>query len=164
MLKWPRAILLAMGVVLSTSTFAADMRIGFVDTERILREASPAVRAAKKIEREFDPRKSDLQKISAQGKALQQLLDKGTLAEADRRIKERELIKMNQDFQRMQREFNEDMNTRRNEELSGLQERVNSAIAQIATSEKYDLILQEVAWRSPRIDITDKVLKLLMDK
>ncbi|AMC34169.1 OmpH family outer membrane protein [Janthinobacterium sp. B9-8] len=164
MLKWPRAILLAMGVVLSSSTFAADMRIGFVDTERILREASPAVRAAKKIEREFDARKSDLQKISAQGKALQQLLDRGTLAEADRRIKERELIKMNQDFQRMQREFNEDMNTRRNEELSGLQERVNSAIAQIATSEKYDLILQEVAWRSPRIDITDKVLKLLMDK
>ncbi|STQ91257.1 OmpH family outer membrane protein [Iodobacter fluviatilis] len=164
MLKWPRAVLLAMGVVLTSSAFAADMRIGFVDTERILREASPAVRAAKKIEREFDVRKADLQKISAQGKALQQLLDKGTLAETDRRIKERELVKMNQDFQRMQREFNEDMNVRRNEELSGLQERVNTAIAQIATSEKYDLILQEVAWRSPRIDITDKVLKLLMDK
>ncbi|AZN36137.1 OmpH family outer membrane protein [Iodobacter ciconiae] len=164
MLKWPSAVLLAMGFVFVSNVFAADMRIGFVDTERILREASPAVRAAKKIEREFDSRKADLQKISAQGKALQQLLDKGALAEADRRVKERELIKLNQDFQRMQREFNEDMNVRRNEELSGLQERVNTAIAQIATSEKYDLILQEVAWRSPRIDITDKVLKLLVDK
>ncbi|MGL4603297.1 MAG: OmpH family outer membrane protein, partial [Iodobacter sp.] len=78
--------------------------------------------------------------------------------------KERELIKMDQDFQRMQRELNEDMNTRRNEELSGLQERVNSAIAQIANNDRYDLILQEAAWRNQRLDITDKVLKLLVDK
>jgi outer membrane protein len=129
-----------------------------------LREASPAVRAAKKIEKEFEPRRVELQKISVQGKALQQLLDKGALPEAERRVKERELLKLNQDFQRMQREINEDLNARRNEELSGLQDRVNSAIRSIAESEKFDAVFQDAVYRNPRLDITDKVLKLLVDK
>ncbi|HSC80965.1 MAG TPA: OmpH family outer membrane protein [Chitinolyticbacter sp.] len=143
---------------------AAEMKIGFVDTERILRESAPAVRAAKRLEKEFDLRRQELQKVSAQGKALQQTLDKSQLPEADRKAKERELVRLNQDFLRMQRELNEDLNTRRNEELAGLQERVNNAIQQIANGEKYDLVLQEAAFRTPKIDITDKVLKLLSDK
>ncbi|WP_255990399.1 OmpH family outer membrane protein [Chitinolyticbacter albus] len=152
-------------VWLTCSGFAAaEMKIGFVDTERILRESAPAVRAAKRLEKEFDLRRQDLQKVSAQGKALQQTLDKSQLPEADRKAKERELVRLNQDFLRMQRELNEDLNTRRNEELAGLQERVNNAIQQIANGEKYDLVLQEAAFRTPKIDITDKVLKLLSDK
>ena len=148
---------------ISTLAFA-DIRIGFVDTQRILREAAPAVRAAKKLEKEFEPRRAEMQRASTQGKALQQLLDKNTLTEADRRVKERELVKLNQDFQRMQREINEDLNNRRNEELSGLQERVNLAIRSIAEADKLDIILQDAVYRNQKLDVTDKVLKLLVDK
>ncbi|WP_047393790.1 MULTISPECIES: OmpH family outer membrane protein [Chitinibacter] len=157
-------VLIATLMAIFATSAMADVKIGFVDTQRILREASPAVRAAKKIEKEFEPRRVELQKISVQGKALQQLLDKGALPEAERRVKERELLKLNQDFQRMQREINEDLNARRNEELSGLQDRVNSAIRSIAESEKFDAVFQDAVYRNPRLDITDKVLKLLVDK
>ncbi|WP_348945155.1 OmpH family outer membrane protein [Chitinibacter sp. FCG-7] len=142
----------------------ADTRIGFVDTQRILREAAPAVRASKKLEKEFEPRRIELQRVSVQGKALQQLLDKGSLSEGERRSKERELLKLNQDFQRIQREINEDLNSRRNEELSGLQDRVNIAIRNIAEQEKFDVILQDAVYRNPKLDITDKVLRQLVDK
>ncbi|WP_374220774.1 OmpH family outer membrane protein [Deefgea sp. CFH1-16] len=89
---------------------------------------------------------------------------KNNISESDRRIKERELIKLNQDFQRMQREINEDLNARRNEELAGLQERVNLAIRTVAEGEKLDLVVQDAVYRNPKIDVTDKVLKLLVDK
>ncbi|MDW5417123.1 OmpH family outer membrane protein [Iodobacter sp. CM08] len=164
MLKWPRALLFGMGLAFVSSTFAAEVRIGFVEPDRILRESAPGLRAGKKLDKEFDVRKVEVQRLATQGKALQQLMDKGAIAEVDRRVKERELIKMNQDYQRMTRELNEDMNTRRNEEYSGLQERVRTAIEQIAKNEKYDLIVQDAAWFNPKIDITDKVIKLLADK
>ena len=158
-------ILLCVALV-SASAIAADVgtRIGFVDTDRILKESAPAARAAKRLEKEFEGRRTDVQRVADQGKALQAQLDKGGLPDADRKDKERQLVKLNLDYQRMQRELNEDLNSRRNEELAGIQERVNSAIQQIANSENYDLILQEAAFRSKKIDITDKVLKLLQDK
>ncbi|KAF0814373.1 Chaperone protein Skp [Andreprevotia sp. IGB-42] len=159
-----KKILLVLLLSAAASLSFAETRIGFVDTERILRESTPAQKAAKKLEREFDVRRVEVQKMSQQGKSLQQQLDRGGLGEEDRKSKERELIRLNQDFQRMQRELNEDLNARRNEELAGLRERVDNAIQLIATSEKYDLILQEAAYRNPKIDITDKVLKLLSDK
>jgi outer membrane protein len=71
---------------------------------------------------------------------------------------------MNRDLQRMQREFREDLNLRKNEELAQVLERANKVIQQIAEAEKLDLVLQEAVYRSPRIDITDKVLKALADK
>ncbi|WP_028451195.1 OmpH family outer membrane protein [Chitinilyticum aquatile] len=159
-----RLLLSAFFLLVSSFAFAADVKIGFVDTERVLRESSPAVRAAKRLEKEFDGRKQELQRASAQGKALQAALDKGGLAEADRKNKERDLIKLNQDFQRMQREFNEDLNARRNEELAGMQERVNAVIRQIAEAEKFDVILQDAVYRNPKLDITDKIIKMLADK
>ncbi|WP_432720669.1 OmpH family outer membrane protein [Jeongeupia wiesaeckerbachi] len=158
------ACLLAAAALLSASAWAAEMKIGFVDTDRILRESAPAQRAGKKLEKEFDNRRQELQKLSAQGKSLQAQMDRPGISDLDRKAKERDLIRLNQDFQRMQRELNEDLNARRNEELAGIQERVNGAIQQIANGEKYDLILQEAAWRNPRIDITDKVLRLLSEK
>lgn len=164
MMKARFASILALTCLIWSGWATAEMKIGVVDTERILRESAPAVRAAKRLEKEFELRRQDLQKVSAQGKALQQTLDKSQMQETDRKAKERELVRLNQDFLRMQRELNEDLNTRRNEELAGLQERVNNAIQQIANSEKYDLVLQEAAFRTPKIDITDKVLKLLSDK
>jgi outer membrane protein len=145
---------------------ADDIKIGFVSTERLFREAAPAVRALKKLEKEFAPRDAEVQKLTKQAKDLQAQLEKEgvTLSESDRRNKESELARLNRDLQRMQREFREDLNLRKNEELAQVLERANKVIQQIAAAEKFDLILQEAVYRSPRIDITDKVLKALADK
>src|SRR3954462_9715238 len=142
---------------------AADLKIGFIDADRINRESVPAERATKKLEKEFAPREADLRKIENQIKSLQGQLEKDglTMSETDRRAKETELGRQTREFQRLQREFREDLNLRRNEELASLFERANRVIKQVAESEKYDLIVQEAVYRSPRIDITDKVLKAL---
>ncbi|MDR3412102.1 MAG: OmpH family outer membrane protein [Formivibrio sp.] len=153
-------------ILISGTAIAADYKIAVVDVDRIMRESGPSLRATKKLEKEFEGRRNDMQRMTAQGKALEALLDKNTLQEADRKTKERELVKLNQDFQRLQREFNEDRNTRMNEEIAAIQERARQAIKQIAESEKFDLVFQEgeILYRSSRIDITDKVIKLLGDK
>lgn len=145
--------------------WAAEFKIGFVEVERINRESAPAERASKILEKEFAPRAQELQRREAQIKTLQGQLEKEgmTMSENDRRAKEQELARMGLDFQRLQREYREDLNLRRNQELSSLFERANKAIRQIAESEKYDLILQDAVYRNPRIDITDKVLKALAD-
>ncbi len=142
---------------------AADLKIGFIDADRINRESVPAERATKKLEKEFAPREQDLRKIEAQIKSLQGQLEKDglTMSETDRRTKETELGRQTREFQRLQREFREDLNLRRNEELAALFERANRVIKQVAESEKYDLIVQEAVYRSPRIDITEKVMKAL---
>jgi outer membrane protein len=145
----------------------ADYRIGFVNGERLFREAAPAKRAQQKIEKEFAARDAELQKLSKQVRDLQALLEKDgvTMAEPERRAKERDLANMSRDLQRMQREFREDLNLRKNEELTAVQERANKVIQQIAIDEKFDLIIQEpVIYASPRIDITDRVVKALADK
>ena len=142
---------------------AADLKIGFIDADRINRESVPAERATKKLEKEFAPREQELRKLETQIKALQGQLEKDglTMSESDRRNKEQELGRQTREFQRVQREFREDLNLRRNEELAALFERANKVIKQIAEAEKFDLILQEAVYRSPRIDITEKVLKAL---
>ena len=153
--------------VAAGAAYGADYKIGFVNTERLFREAAPAKRAQQKLEKEFAARDADLQKLSKQVRDLQALLDKdgATMGEAERRNKERDLANQSRDLQRMQREIREDVNLRRNEELTGLQERANKVIQQIANDEKFDLILQDpVVFASPRIDITEKVIKALADK
>jgi len=144
---------------------AADMKIGFVDVERIRRESAPAEAASKKLEKEFAPRAQDLQRREAQIKSLQSGLEKEamTMAETERRGKEQELQRMTVDFQRMQREYREDINLRRNQELATLFERADKVIKTIAEAEKFDLIVQEAVFRSSRIDITDRVLKALAE-
>ena len=146
---------------------AADYTIGFVNTERLFREATPAKRAQQKLEKEFAARDADIQKVSKQVRDLQAALEKdgATMSETDRRNKERDLANLSRDLQRSQREFREDLNLRRNEELASVQERANKVIQQIAEAEKFDLILQDpVVFASQRIDITDKVIKALADK
>ncbi|HJU20871.1 MAG TPA: OmpH family outer membrane protein [Casimicrobiaceae bacterium] len=146
---------------------AADYKIGFVNTERLFREAAPAKRAQAKIEKEFAARDAEIQKLAKQVRDLQATLDRDgpTMTDADRRTKERDLANQSRDLQRMQREFREDLNLRRNEELAGIQERANKVIQQIAADEKYDLILQDpVVYASKRIDITDRVIQALADK
>ena len=148
------------------ATTAAELKIGFVNRERILAEAAPAKRAQQKLEREFAPRDAELQKVAKQARDLQAVLEKEgvTLSEGERRTKEAELARLNSTFQRMQREFREDINLRRNEELGALLDRVNKVIQGIAEADKFDLIVQEAVYVSPRIDITDRVLKALSDK
>ena len=146
---------------------AAEYKIGFVNTERLFRDAAPAKRAQAKIEKEFAARDTEIQKLAKQVRDMQTSIDRdgATMSDTDRRNKERDLANQSRDLQRMQREFREDLNLRRNEELAGIQERANKVIQQIAESEKYDLILQDpVVYASQRIDITDKVIKALADK
>jgi outer membrane protein len=154
------AILMA---VLATPAFAADIKIGFVDAERIRRESGPAQKAQKKLEKEFAERDKELQKVAKQVKDVQTSLEKDgvTMSESDKRNKEQELARLNREFQRMQREFREDLNLRKNEELATIIERADKAIKNIAEAEKFDLIVQEAVFRSSRIDITDKVIKAL---
>ena len=142
---------------------AAQGKFGFVNTERILRDATPAIRAQKKIEIEFQKRDQELAKIAEQLKRIQDELDKNsvTMSESQRRNKEREFGDLNREFQRKQREFREDLNQRRNEELAQVVEHANRVIRQIAEQEKYDIIFQDAVFASPRIDITDKVIKVL---
>ena len=144
---------------------AADTKIGFVDVERIRRESMPAERATKQLEKEFTPRAQELQRREAQIKTMQAQLEKDavTMSENDRRAKEQELTRMGVDYQRMQREYREDLNMRRNQELASLFERADRVIKQLADAEKFDLIVQEAVYRSSRIDITDKVLKALAE-
>ena len=147
------------------SAQAADFRVGVVNTERILRESAPAMKAEKKIEKEFSGRDQEIKKLIKQANELQSFMDKDgkALPDVDYRNKERELTAMNVNLQRMQREFREDLNLRKNEELAIVLEQANKAIQTIAETEKYDLILQEAVYRNPRIDITDKVIKYLAD-
>lgn len=145
---------------------AAEYKIGFVNIERVFREAAPAVKAQKKLDKEFEPRNQELQRMAKQAKELQAYLEREgvTISDTDRRNKERELANLNRDYQRAQREIREDANLRRNEEMSGLQERAVKAINSLAETEKFDLILSDVVFASHRIDITDKVIKALADK
>ncbi|GIK86991.1 MAG: outer membrane protein chaperone [Betaproteobacteria bacterium] len=156
-----------LAVAASGAALAADYKIGFVNTERLFREAAPAKRAQAKLEKEFAARDQELGKLARQVRELQAALDKdgATMAEGERRNKERDLANLSRDMQRAQREFREDLNLRRNEELASVQERANKVIQQIAEAEKFDLILQDpVVYASQRIDITDKVIKSLADK
>jgi outer membrane protein len=142
---------------------AVPLKIGFVNTERILRDARPAQSAQRKIEAEFKKRDDELAKVAEQLKRMQDELDKNsvTMSESLRRNKEREFGELNRDFQRKQREFREDLNQRRNEELAQVVEQANRVIRQIAEQEKFDLVVQDVVYFSPRIDITDRVIKAL---
>ena len=143
----------------------AENKIGFVNSQKILNDAPQAARAKKKIEKDFEKRDQDLQRIAKQLQGMQENLDKNsvTMAESERRTKEREFGDLNRDFQRKQREFREDLSQRQNEEMASIFERVNKIIKQIAEAEKYDIIFQEAVYANPRIDITDKVIKALGD-
>ena len=141
------------------------LKVGYVNTQRLFRDAPAAVKAAKKIEQEFAKRDQDLQRLAKQVQGLQESLEKGglTMAEAERRAKEKDLGELSREFQRKQREFREDLNLRQNEENAAIIEKANKAIKQLAESEKYDLIVQDVVWVSPKLDITEKVIKALSD-
>lgn len=155
------SLLLAGGVA------AADTKIGFVNTERLLREAPLSIAAQKRLEKEFSGREQELQKMAKQAREVQGQLDKDgvTMSETERKNKERELANLNREFQRQSREFREELNLRRNEELGQLQERARKVIIDIGKSEKYDIIIEQAAvYVDPKSDITDRVMKALGGK
>lgn len=155
--------LFVAGLFLISGVQAQEMKIGVVSTERIFREAAPYKAAQVKIEQEFSKRQKELQDLANRLKTMADKLDKdaAVLSDNDRAKRQRELAEVDKDFQRTQREFKEDLNQRRNEEMANVIERTNKVIKQIAEAEKYDIVLQEAVYISPRIDITDKVLKAL---
>lgn len=143
----------------------AETKIGFVNSDRVMREAAPAVRAQQRLEKEFEKRDQELQRIARDLKSMQEDLERNgpTMADGDRRNKERALTELNRDFQRKQREFREDLNQRRNEELASVLDKANRTVKELAEQEDYDIIFQEAVYANPRIDLTDKVIKSLSD-
>lgn len=156
-------LLLSITFLGSSYVWANDTKIGFVNTDRIFRESQLAIRAQKKLEKEFSNREQEIQKLIKQARDLQSYLEKEalTLSEADRARRERDLANLNRDIQRAQREFREDLNQRKNEEFAAVHERARKAIFELAEREKFDLILENVVYASGRVDITDRVIKAL---
>jgi outer membrane protein len=142
---------------------AQEARIAAVNSDRILRESAPAKAAQTKLEAEFAKRDKDLQDMAQRLKSMSDALDKSgaSLSAGDRAQKQRDLSQLDSDFQRKQREFREDLNQRRNEELARVLDQANKAIKKVAEDGKYDLVLQDAVYASPRIDITDQVIKTL---
>ena len=156
-------LVVALVAVAATAVSAQELKIGYVNSDRVLREAVPAKAAQSKLEVEFSKREKDLNDIAARLKTASDKLDKDapTLAEAERTRRQRELVDQDRELQRKRREFQEDLSQRKNEELATVVERTNRVIKQIFETEKYDLILQEAVFWSPKVDITDKVIKAL---
>ena len=159
--QWAAAA--ALAVVCSAPAVAQELKIGYVNSERVLREATPAKAAQSKLEVEFSKREKELNDQALKLKSAADKLEKDnpTLSESERGRRQRELVEQDRDIQRKRREFQEDLNQRRNEELATVVERANRVIKQIFDAEKYDVILQEVVFASSRVDITDKVIRVL---
>jgi len=156
----------AAALVLALGAFGAqaqELKIGYVNADRVLREASPAKAAQAKLEAEFSKREKELADTASKLKSAGEKLDKDapTLSEAERTRRQRDLVEQDREFQRRRREFQEDLTARKNEELASVVERANKVMKQIFDTEKYDLIIQEAVFAGPRIDITEKVIKAL---
>ena len=147
----------------SVGAAAQELKIGYVNGDRVLRDSAPAKAAQAKLEVEFSKREKDLNDLGARLKSASDKLDKDatTLAESERTRRQRELVDQDRDLQKKRREFQEDLAQRKSEELATVTERTNRVIKQIFEAEKYDLILQEAVFWSPKVDITEKVIKAL---
>ena len=138
-------------------------RIGFVNTDRMLREATPAKAAQSKLEQEFSRREKEVDDAGLALKTASERFEReaATLNDTQRNMRQRQLMEQDRDFQRRRREFQEDLNSRKQEELQHILDRANRVVKQVAEAEKYDVILQEAVYVNPRLDITDKVIKAL---
>ncbi len=154
------AALLALSAV---GAMAQELKIGYVNSDRVLRDAAPAKAAQAKLESEFGKREKDLADLAGRLKSASEKFDKEspTLAESERARRQRDLLEQDREFQRRRREFQEDLNQRKNEELAAVVERANRVIKQIFEADKYDLILQEAVFASGKVDITEKVIQAL---
>lgn len=158
-----KPLVAAAAVTLALSASAQELKIGYVNAERVLREATPAKAAQAKLEAEFKKREAELNETGDRLRGAMEKLEKEgpTIAEAERSRRQRDLTEQERDFQRKRRELLEDLNQRKNEELAAVSERASKVIKQIFETEKYDLILQEVIFAGPKVDITKKVIDAL---
>ena len=162
-LSRPSLWALLASLTMAMPALAEDFRVGFVNTDRVFREANSAKAAQAKLEQEFSRREKDLNDL---GNTLKSVSDKfereaPTLSEGQRQQRQKQLIDQDREFQRKRREFQEDLTARKNEELQQVLERANRVVKQVAEQEKYDLVLQEAVYINPKHDITDKVIKAL---
>ena len=152
---------------LASLSVYAELKVGFVQVDKILQQAPQTIESNKKLEKEFSSRTD---KLKADVKALKERessfsKDALTMKDSERGTKEKTLSQLRVDVQRMERELREDINIRRNEELGGLQEQINKAVTSVSKEEGFDLVLYNgVAYASEKIDITDKILKSLGKK
>ncbi|MGI9134574.1 MAG: OmpH family outer membrane protein [Rhodoferax sp.] len=155
-----------VGVVLAVAAVGAvaeEFKVGYINTQRITTESGPAKAAQTKLEQEFSKRQKELSDLQASLKTIGEKLERDapTLPESQRANRQKELSDQNREFQRKRREFEEDLNARRNEELQQVLDKANKAVKQVAEAEKYDLVIQEVVYSNAKHDITEKVLKIL---
>ena len=158
------AVLLgALSVAAPLAAHAEGFKAGFVNTDRLFREANAAKSAQAKLEQEFSKREKELVDMGNSLKAASEKFERDapTMAESQRQTRQRQLVDQDRDFPRKRREFQEDLTTRKNEELAQVLERANKVVKQVAEQESYDVILQEAVYINPKHDITDKVLKAL---
>ena len=158
-----RSFLLGFLGLASLAIHAEEFRIGFINTDRIFKESNTAKVAQTKLEQEFSKREKELMELGNGLKSNSEKLerDSPTLSDSQRTTRQRQLADQDREFQRKRREFQEDLNARKNEELQQVLEKANKVVKQIAETEKYDLILQEAVFISPKHDITDKVIKVI---
>ena len=158
-----KLFLAAVVALAGFSAGAQEFKVGVVNLDRIFREANSAKSAQTKLEQEFSKREKELNDTATQLKTLSEKFEREapTLAESQRNTRQKQLVDQDREFQRKRREFQEDLNTRKNEELQQVIERANKVVKSLAEAEKYDLILQESVYVNPKHDITDKVIKAL---
>jgi outer membrane protein len=162
-LSRPSLWALLASLAMAMPALAEDFRVGFVNTDRVFREANSAKAAQAKLEQEFARREKELNDLGNTIKAASDKFEREapTLAEGQRTQRQKQLIDQDREFQRKRREFQEDLSQRKNEELAAVVERANRVIKQIFETEKYDLVLQEAVFAGSRVDITEKVIKAL---
>lgn len=156
---WTALVLCAVSI----SAQAQEFRIGFVNTDRIFRESAPAKASQTKLEQEFAKREKELVDLGNTLKTASERFERDapTMSETQRNTRQKQLVEQDRDFQRKRREFQEDLNNRKNEEFQQVLERANRVVRQVAESEKYDLVLQEAVYINPKHDITEKVIKAI---
>ncbi len=158
-----RLIAVATLALAGSAAMAQEFRIGYVSTDRIFREANMSKVAQGKLEAEFAKRETELAAVGNTLKTAGEKYEREapTLSETQRQTRQRSLTEQDREFQRKRREFQEDLNARKNEELQTVLERANRMVRQVAEAEKYDLVLQEAVYIAPKHDITEKVIAAL---
>lgn len=159
-----KRFLLLLGLLAAAPAFAADVKIGYVNAARLLEESPQAAEVTRQLKSEFADKEGELQAGQRKLKQMEDQLarDGAVMSESERRRIERDVEALKRDLRRVATEFREDLNLRRNEEIGKLLELVQQAIEGIGKDQNYDLIVYEgIAYASPAIDLTDKVLEKL---
>lgn len=159
-----RSLFLGLLLALGGIANAQDLKVGFVDMARVLKDAPQAELARKKLETEFAPRDDKIVSMQKRLKNLDEMQtrDLADMSGSDRRKIERDMIELRRDIKRAKEEFTEDFNLRRNEELTKLQKLISRTTIAVAKDDGYDIVLSDsVLFTSKRVDITDKILDRL---